>query len=66
MKVCDIYPEILEFESLLEEADSNASNSWEMTFIDEIRERFEKCGGETFLSEKQKDKLERIALWEGL
>ena len=66
MKVCDIYPEIYEFESLLKEADSNASNSWEMTFIDEIRERFEKCGGETFLSEKKKDKIERIALWEEL
>ena len=61
MKIKDMYPEIEEFEDLLEDADSNAGNEWERQFVDGIRGRFEKYGGDTFVSEKQIATLEKIA-----
>ena len=61
MKIKDKYPEIDEFDDLLADADSNAGNEWEMTFVDDIRERYEKYGGDTFVSEKQVEILNKIA-----
>ena len=61
MKIKDMYPDISEFEDLLEDADSNAGNEWEREFVDGIRKRFEKYGGDMFVSEKQLATLEKIA-----
>jgi len=61
MKICDTYSDDEEFEGLLVDADSNASTEWKRQFVDDIRERFEKYGGDTFVSEKQIATLEKIA-----
>ena len=61
MRLRDVYSDMSEFEDLLEDADSNAGNEWEMTFVDGIRGRFEKYGGDTFVSEKQIATLEKMA-----
>jgi len=60
MKVKRMYPEIESFEDLLEDADSNAGNDWEMEFVSGINEKYEQYGAEMFLSEKQREILERI------
>lgn len=59
-KVQDIYSEI-EFSDLLDEAESNAANSWEETFVSDLRAKFNEYGIRMFLSESQQDHLERIA-----
>ena len=61
VRVKDMYSDDDEFEELLESADSNASTEWEMQFVDDIRERSEKYGGDMFVSEKQIATLEKIA-----
>ena len=61
MRLRDAYSDMSEFEDLLEDADSNAGNEWEMTFVDDINKRFEQYGGDTFVSEKQIEILNRIA-----
>ena len=61
MRIYDAYPKVDEFENLLEDADSNAGNQWELEFVSDINERFEKYGGDTFISKKQIEILNRIA-----
>jgi hypothetical protein len=59
-KVRDLYDEI-EFQDLLDEADDNASGSWEQTFVSELRTKFEEYGTGMFISDKQDEILNRIA-----
>lgn len=53
--------DIAEFDNLLDLADEGAKNAWERNFIDEIRDRYEQYGGEMFLSDRQRETLEKIA-----
>ena len=49
------------FADLLGEAETQASTDWEMNFVADIKSRFEEYGDDTFVSEKQLDKLKAIA-----
>lgn len=53
--------EIEEFEDMLEQAEANANNEWELEFTSSIREKFNKYKGDMFVSEKQLEHLEKIA-----
>lgn len=61
MTVGDFYTDTEEFEDLLDSADSNASTDWEMQFVYDIKARYKVYKDKTFLSEKQKETLEKIA-----
>ena len=50
-----------EFEELLEEAESNAESGWDTEFTEDMRERFDEYGEDMFLSDAQREQLERIA-----
>nr|BDD45134.1 hypothetical protein 20 [bacterium] len=50
-----------EFEELLGSAEVNAANDWETTFVSDMNKRWEKYGRRMFLSEVQREHLERIA-----
>lgn len=60
MKVQDYYSEE-DFEDLLTEAEANAANDFETTFVSDLRERFDDYGKRMYLSERQRETLERIA-----
>ena len=60
MKVCEEWDH-QEFNDVLHLAESNASSDWDMSFVDGVRERYEKYGTETFLSDGQITQLRRIA-----
>ena len=59
-RVQDLYEE-KEFEELLEDASMNAANDWEETFAADMKARFSQYGRRMFISDTQKDHLERIA-----
>lgn len=59
-KVRDLYDE-REFTDLLDEAEDNASGSWEKTFVSDMRDKFEEYGIGMFISDKQDEILQRIA-----
>jgi hypothetical protein len=59
-QVQDIYKDS-EFEVLLDDAQMNAANDWEETFVSDLAEKFGKFGRRMYLSEAQKEHLERIA-----
>jgi len=50
-----------EFESLLDDAERNAANDWEETFVSDLRGKFDEFGRRMYLSESQQEHLERIA-----
>lgn len=50
-----------DFESLLDDAESNAANDWEEQFVADMRERYQQYGKRMFLSQSQRTHLERIA-----
>ena len=53
--------EIDNYEELLEEAESQASNDWEFDFVSDMKEKFDQYGDNTFVSDAQLEKLEAIA-----
>lgn len=59
-RVQDIYDE-KEFEELLESARMNAANDWEESFVADMKTRYGQYGRRMYISESQKDHLERIA-----
>ncbi len=59
-KVQDLYDED-EFQSLLDDAEANASNDFECKFVSDMQDRWEQYGKRMYLSDKQKEILERIA-----
>ncbi|MBK7490860.1 MAG: hypothetical protein IPI17_01830 [Nitrosomonas sp.] len=50
-----------EFESLLDDAERNAANDWEETFVSDLKSKFDEFGRRMYLSESQQEHLERIA-----
>lgn len=61
MTVKDYFPDIDDFEELLELAESGAETDWEFEFTEDIREKFDKYRENMYLSDAQKESLERIA-----
>lgn len=60
--VGEIYDgDVLEFEDLLTNAAHYANSDWEMGFVSDIQQRYQRYGGKTFISEKQLVKLRKIA-----
>ena len=59
-KVQDLYDEE-EFQSLLDYAEANASNGFEINFVSDMQDRWEQYGKRMYLSDKQHEILERIA-----
>ena len=60
MKVQDNYDHD-EFDGLLDSARMNAANGWEESFVSDMQAKFEEYGVRMYISEKQKEHLERIA-----
>jgi hypothetical protein len=50
-----------DFESLLDDAESNAANDWEEEFVADMKARFQQYGKRMFISQAQRSNLERIA-----
>ena len=59
-RVQDIYKET-EFEELLEDASMNAANDWEESFVADMKGSYTEYGRRMYISDAQKDHLERIA-----
>ncbi|MDD1625976.1 MAG: hypothetical protein LUQ26_00655 [Methylococcaceae bacterium] len=49
------------FEDILEEADSQASSSWDVNFVTDMQERYASYGEDMYISDSQLKQLERIA-----
>ena len=60
-RIQDHYPDLDEFESLLEDARMNAANDWEEQFAADMQAKYQQYGKRAFLSDSQKTQLERIA-----
>jgi hypothetical protein len=58
--ISDLYADS-EFEDLLSEAENNASGTWEIDFVTDMRDKWEQYGHRMFLSDKQNEILNRIA-----
>ena len=50
-----------DFESLLDDAESNAANDWEEEFVADMKARFQQYGKRMYISAAQREQLERIA-----
>ena len=61
MKVRHHFDDDEEFESLLSDAEINASSEWEMEFVADMRDRYEEYGTGMYLSDRQLEILERLA-----
>ena len=59
-RVQDLYKDS-EFEELIEDARMNAANDWEESFVADMKDRYAEFGRRMFISDAQKDHLERIA-----
>jgi hypothetical protein len=53
-----------DFDSLLAEANENASTAWEEDFVSSILDRYSNFADDMFISEKQIETLEKIAGWD--
>ena len=60
MKVRDLEED---FDALLDDAEDNAVSTWEMDFVSDMQERYDKFEGDTFISDKQLNALKKIAGW---
>jgi len=60
-RVADVYDEVSEFEALLADAEANAVTDWEMEFVSDINDKFEKYGDKMYISTEQIETLERIS-----
>ena len=54
-----------DFESLLDDAESNAANDWEEGFVADMKAHFQQYGKRMYISAAQRSHLERIADDEG-
>ena len=46
---------------ILEQAELNAKNDWEMDFVFDMMNKFDEYGDDTYVSEAQLERLEKIA-----
>ena len=59
--ITDLFDDASEFDELLADAGNNATSDWDMNFVDDLRNRYDKYGERMYLSERQLEILERIA-----
>lgn len=59
--ITDLFDDASEFDELLADAENNATSDWDMNFVDDLRNRYDKYGERMYLSERQLEILERIA-----
>lgn len=59
-KAIDHFPDIDDFEELLEDARMAASSDWEETFVADMKAKYEQYGEDMFISNAQLDKLNKI------
>ena len=59
--IADLFDDASEFDELLADAENNATSDWDMNFVDDLRNRYDKYGERMYLSERQLEILERIA-----
>jgi len=59
--ITDLFDDASEFDELLADAENNATSDWDMNFVDDLRNRYDKYGKRMYLSERQLEILERIA-----
>ena len=50
-----------EFDDLLLTAEQCCETDWEAQFVSDMKSRYERFAGQTYISEKQQDTLEKIA-----
>lgn len=62
--VSDHYTED-DFETLLDNAESNAANDWEEEFVADMKARYQQYGKRMYISAAQRSHLERCADDEG-
>ena len=60
-QIKDQYDNVSDFEDLLSLAESQAKTDWEMEFVSDLNDKYEKYGDGMFLSQKQRETLEKIA-----
>lgn len=60
-QIRDQYDDVSDFEDLLSLAESQAKTDWEMEFVSDLYGKYEKYGDGMFLSDKQRETLEKIA-----
>lgn len=60
-KAKDVFDCESDLEDLIDEADGNAVGYWEEEFVSDMRDKFDEYGLRMFMSDKQKDILDRIA-----
>lgn len=53
--------EIDNYEDLIEEAECEANSDWEMDFVSDLKDKYDQYGDNTYVSEAQLAKLEKIA-----
>lgn len=61
MKLYDKFSHESEFKRVLDYAEGNASNDFEIEFVASVAEKFASYGMNMFFSEKQEEILDRIA-----
>jgi hypothetical protein len=59
-RIADLFPDLSDFEQLLSDAESQATTEWEQTFVGDINEKYEQYGAGMYLTEKQREHLEKI------
>lgn len=59
-KLEDSYTNLSEFETLLDDADMQASTESEVDFVEQSKEKYRKWGGTMFWSDKQDTWLRKI------
>lgn len=59
-RVKDAFPDLADFEQLLSDAESQATTEKEQEFVGDINAKYEKYGPGMYLTEKQREWLERI------
>jgi len=52
------------YEELLSDAEGQAETDWEVKFVNDMRERFDKYGPDAYVSDRQRERLEKIAYGE--
>lgn len=59
--ILDLFDSLKDFESMLDDAESNVRGGWETDFVNDMQENFLKWGYRMYLSDAQYNKLKTIA-----
>ncbi len=49
------------YAAILEQSELNAKNDWEMDFVFDLMNKFDEYGDDTYVSDAQLERLEKIA-----